>query len=434
MHFSIPLVLTCMLIVGCGKKENKCARIAHTTAVEVPDCPRDKDQHEKRKQLKECEKWTSWCSKTTYHCVVSPHMNATIETCAPEVLIIGRKCAEINKGDRPIQRSNHQNARCMECPPNYYLSTDAYKYPECYDAVERKKSNENVAAEPGFNYWILGGIAFAVIAVIAIIVFVAIFLLRRKKQAKRKANASERRPSTREQSQAETRDNDEIFQLEEQIGSNEQNHAAVDEHHDNGNSAECDAEEISADEAKSELMPLLGKTSTAVQKRKLQFKTGRRRYVSESAADLYKSSKSELMPLLGKTSTAVQKRKLQFKTGRRRYVSESAADLYKSYKPSSTELIYSRVNNEDGRRKEGIVNKGWKRTRCKSESDAQNSVKEAGIVLQYYNIKRQTMNEIVKYSLFFIFNTLSLISREKLQQFSIVIINIEDTFRKIFIS
>ncbi|XP_056015936.1 uncharacterized protein LOC125675069 isoform X4 [Ostrea edulis] len=418
MHFSIPLVLTCMLIVGCGKKENKCARIAHTTAVEVPDCPRDKDQHEKRKQLKECEKWTSWCSKTTYHCVVSPHMNATIETCAPEVLIIGRKCAEINKGDRPIQRSNHQNARCMECPPNYYLSTDAYKYPECYDAVERKKSNENVAAEPGFNYWILGGIAFAVIAVIAIIVFVAIFLLRRKKQAKRKANASERRPSTREQSQAETRDNDEIFQLEEQIGSNEQNHAAVDEHHDNGNSAECDAEEISADEAKSkvmpllgkpstavqkrklqfkigsrryvsesaadlykssksELMPLLGKTSTAVQKRKLQFKTGRRRYVSESAADLYKSSKSELMPLLGKTSTAVQKRKLQFKTGRRRYVSESAADLYKSYKPSSTELIYSRVNNEDGRRKEGIVNKGWKRTRCKSESDAQNSVKEA---------------------------------------------------------
>lgn len=31
-------------------------------------------------------------------------------------------------------------------------------------------------------------------------------------------------------------------------GSNEQNHAAVDEHHDNGNSAECDAEEISADE------------------------------------------------------------------------------------------------------------------------------------------------------------------------------------------
>ncbi|XP_056015935.1 uncharacterized protein LOC125675069 isoform X3 [Ostrea edulis] len=434
MHFSIPLVLTCMLIVGCGKKENKCARIAHTTAVEVPDCPRDKDQHEKRKQLKECEKWTSWCSKTTYHCVVSPHMNATIETCAPEVLIIGRKCAEINKGDRPIQRSNHQNARCMECPPNYYLSTDAYKYPECYDAVERKKSNENVAAEPGFNYWILGGIAFAVIAVIAIIVFVAIFLLRRKKQAKRKANASERRPSTREQSQAETRDNDEIFQLEEQIGSNEQNHAAVDEHHDNGNSAECDAEEISADEAKSKLMPLLGKTSTAVQKRKLQFKTGRRRYVSESAADLYKSSKSELMPLLGKTSTAVQKRKLQFKTGRRRYVSESAADLYKSYKPSSTELIYSRVNNEDGRRKEGIVNKGWKRTRCKSESDAQNSVKEAGIVLQYYNIKRQTMNEIVKYSLFFIFNTLSLISREKLQQFSIVIINIEDTFRKIFIS
>lgn len=44
------------------------------------------------------------------------------------------------------------------------------------------------------------------------------------------------------------------------------------------------------------------------------------------------------------------------------------------------------------------------------------------------------MNEIVKYSLFFIFNTLSLISREKLQQISIVIINIEDTFRKIFIS
>ncbi|XP_062571141.1 uncharacterized protein LOC134233137 [Saccostrea cucullata] len=74
------------------------------------------------------------CTEKTnfkYHCVLNEWGNRTVEVCAPETHIIGAACAEFNTGGQFIQEHYRSGVKCTTCP-FLYMSTEAYKYKECY--------------------------------------------------------------------------------------------------------------------------------------------------------------------------------------------------------------------------------------------------------------------------------------------------------------
>ncbi|XP_062586688.1 uncharacterized protein LOC134248293 isoform X2 [Saccostrea cucullata] len=79
---------------------------------------------------KNCSAIKSTClGRLEYHCVINPWGNLTVEVCAPATQILAGFCAEYNEGGGKIQ--DYYEKTCSTCKRKY-LSTDAYKYPECY--------------------------------------------------------------------------------------------------------------------------------------------------------------------------------------------------------------------------------------------------------------------------------------------------------------
>lgn len=103
------------------------------TVQESYSCPRNKIEWEEKAKEKKCETLNQTCTEPNsfvYHCLVNAWSNGTIEVCAPEQHIFGRVCAEFNKGGALVQE--HYLSECTSCPL-FYLSTESYKYQECYD-------------------------------------------------------------------------------------------------------------------------------------------------------------------------------------------------------------------------------------------------------------------------------------------------------------
>lgn len=124
------------LICGCVSKIEASCPLANETAVVVPSCPQTAEEREKAAARKNCENITYPCNNYTYHCVINAWMNETVEVCAPSRQIVGKACAEFSFGGNRIQRN--QKATCHQCPQTY-KSSDAFKYPECYEYVKRSK-------------------------------------------------------------------------------------------------------------------------------------------------------------------------------------------------------------------------------------------------------------------------------------------------------
>eukprot|EP00105_Crassostrea_gigas_P038723 XP_019922871.1 PREDICTED: uncharacterized protein LOC105328427 [Crassostrea gigas] len=108
------------------------------SAVYLESCPRTVDEWREAGNRKNCKQIAHSCKSFEYHCVINAWKNGTVEVCAPSQLIIGKVCAEFNFGGNRIQRND--NTKCQKCP-EVYNSSDAYRYPECYDYV---KSTEKI--------------------------------------------------------------------------------------------------------------------------------------------------------------------------------------------------------------------------------------------------------------------------------------------------
>ncbi|XP_062601573.1 uncharacterized protein LOC134263172 isoform X2 [Saccostrea cucullata] len=72
-----------------------------------------------------------------YHCLINPWQNETVEVCAPATSIRSGHCAEYNARGGKIQEFYRQN--CKTCTQDY-MSTEAYKYQECYLEVYMQKA------------------------------------------------------------------------------------------------------------------------------------------------------------------------------------------------------------------------------------------------------------------------------------------------------
>ncbi|XP_052691829.1 uncharacterized protein LOC128169800 isoform X3 [Crassostrea angulata] len=115
----------------------------------VNSCPQTAAEWKEAATRKNCKTTSHNCYSLDYHCVINAWMNETIEVCAPKVVIVGMVCAEFNFGGNRIQRND--NATCQKCPTAYNSSV-AFKYPECYEYVERSKGLDTSQSNTESSY------------------------------------------------------------------------------------------------------------------------------------------------------------------------------------------------------------------------------------------------------------------------------------------
>lgn len=108
----------------------------------VPSCPKNEVSWKEAARKMNCGSVTQNCAskshKFQYHCLMSFHMNATVEVCALSRTIFGY-CAEFDINAAVVQEN--YNADCKTHDPScpeYYDSSEAYKYQSCYALVQRK--------------------------------------------------------------------------------------------------------------------------------------------------------------------------------------------------------------------------------------------------------------------------------------------------------
>ncbi|XP_062606759.1 protein claret segregational-like [Saccostrea cucullata] len=109
-----------------------CTDLQKTITI-VPDCPRSEAEWNVAAIRKKCD---SVCPTSRYHCLITKEMTATVEVCAEPMFMQGF-CAYFNVYENRI--CNLYAADCNKfttpCPTRYH-STEAFKYPACYDLIK----------------------------------------------------------------------------------------------------------------------------------------------------------------------------------------------------------------------------------------------------------------------------------------------------------
>ncbi|XP_062566427.1 uncharacterized protein LOC134228745 [Saccostrea cucullata] len=153
----ILLLLSVLLIVlanaGRAKRENRISCEASLETVILGGfCPKDKHAFERREDILGCKSLQQNCTEAEdfrYHCVLNEYGNQSVEVCAVVTKIVGYACVEFNSGGEFIQEHYSSQAACSKCPFRY-ISTDAYKYEECYANV--KDFSASTSSYPPSNF------------------------------------------------------------------------------------------------------------------------------------------------------------------------------------------------------------------------------------------------------------------------------------------
>lgn len=124
----LTLISSTKMLVNADKE----CKESRATAEKVNLCPRTAKEWNEAAARKGCGNITHSCSSFEYHCVLNAWRNETIEVCAARWNIVGMSCAEYNFGGKRIQKS--KDGTCNACPTTY-LSTESFKYQECYNYV-----------------------------------------------------------------------------------------------------------------------------------------------------------------------------------------------------------------------------------------------------------------------------------------------------------
>lgn len=129
----LTLISSTKILVKAGA-DNECEE-SGATAKNVHSCPKTAREWNVAAEKKSCRNITHSCSSFEYHCVLNAWRNETIEVCAPSWSIVGMTCAEYSFGGKRIQKVDA--VTCNACPTTY-LSTESYKYQECYLMKSKK--------------------------------------------------------------------------------------------------------------------------------------------------------------------------------------------------------------------------------------------------------------------------------------------------------
>ncbi|XP_022291624.2 uncharacterized protein LOC111102960 [Crassostrea virginica] len=136
INFHMTLLL---LQVNCSYNSGFCKE-SQETVKRVKTCPKSKSAWKEREKMKNCSSIVHSCPRDLqYHCLINAWQNITVEVCVPSVNINAGYCAEYNKIGGRVQ--DFYERTCSLCTDNY-VSTDAYRYSECYDAVNRNSGSD----------------------------------------------------------------------------------------------------------------------------------------------------------------------------------------------------------------------------------------------------------------------------------------------------
>lgn len=118
--------------------------ISILTVERVENCPDSEEKWKEAAAKKKCEDYAIFCSepeKFEYHCVISSFINETLEVCAYKQNIVLGHCTDYSVSGNLIKQNWRTNCKVFEKKPFplFYLSTEAYKYPGCYELTKRSK-------------------------------------------------------------------------------------------------------------------------------------------------------------------------------------------------------------------------------------------------------------------------------------------------------
>nr|XP_022290078.1 uncharacterized protein LOC111101767 isoform X2 [Crassostrea virginica] len=128
-----------------------------------------------------CKTYASECDepdRLKYHCVINA-FGGLVEVCAYAQFILFGKCTEYN-GRNLIEGSDDifcKNFTYNPCPSNYYNSTDAYKYQECYGSYVQTVLPQSTTSHTylnGMKEKNKSGVNLPDITVLAILIVIAL--------------------------------------------------------------------------------------------------------------------------------------------------------------------------------------------------------------------------------------------------------------------
>lgn len=170
-------LIVILMTIQCRKSQLTLCEEYVASLTVVDSCPQSKEEWDIAASKKNCSQRAAGltCAASEefkYHCVINGYRNALVEVCAPKRLILGH-CTEFNNIGRVIQ--DHRTAPCQKGSfPNcdkFYFSTDAYKYPDCYDLVHPQGTPRKKPTV--YNYiWLI-----IVAAVVAVVILISIILV-----------------------------------------------------------------------------------------------------------------------------------------------------------------------------------------------------------------------------------------------------------------
>lgn len=208
------LVLFILQVELCTSQNRYCQEAVDSVRV-VDSCPTSETEWDVAARKKNCGRIASkqncaTVEKFQYHCVVNGLRNKLLEVCAPTRIIFGH-CVEFNVRGGVIQDqlSAPCNATFPKCA-DFYLSSDVYKYPDCYKLVLKNEGSlafeektitttskntlittNSSGQEKSFSVWIFVFISVLIIAVVAVVSFLILYFrkkLSHSKQPNRKHN------------------------------------------------------------------------------------------------------------------------------------------------------------------------------------------------------------------------------------------------------
>lgn len=209
IQFYVSTIMAWMMIqihVARGADEDCMDAIYNTEVVE--SCPTSKVEWDIAARRKNCSKLAAEAERKNctmnekqpeYHCLINALRNKLLEVCAPGKTIFGY-CTEFNEAGKVIQ--NHYTASCEDVSPKCdksYRSSDAYKYPGCYELVNKRQVSTDVeSGDPESGYSITKNIIATCIIAVVVLCLVAVTVLIkkciriRKEKRKREKDTEER--------------------------------------------------------------------------------------------------------------------------------------------------------------------------------------------------------------------------------------------------
>ncbi|XP_078316895.1 uncharacterized protein LOC111100072 [Crassostrea virginica] len=133
MIFYIFLLYLCINQVRFGDAFTIPCNASVQTLQRVSECPTNLTAYKMAATKKNCSALApAECKSFEYHCVLSEDLKYLVEVCAPSLYIIDRVCAKFSSTWKSVIRVHGMNCSDTDSCPYSYISTDTYKYSDCY--------------------------------------------------------------------------------------------------------------------------------------------------------------------------------------------------------------------------------------------------------------------------------------------------------------